>query len=59
MHEKSGNASLEHLNTAQSSDNLFFTCWGLEILTYRQISKWSRVCKYVIFKKKNEKLSRY
>ena len=39
MHEKSGNASLEHLNTAQSSENLFFTCWGLEFDKYSQILK--------------------
>ena len=54
MHEKSGNASLEHLNTAQSSDNLFFTCWGLEFHKYSQIPKWSRVCKYVISTLKKE-----
>ena len=41
MHEKSGNASLEHLNTAQSSENLFFTFWGLEFYTYVQSNTYS------------------
>ena len=38
MHEKSGNASLEHLNTAQSSENLFFTF--VEVLNFINTVKY-------------------